>query len=98
MSLYQDNKFVEVEEVNQAVQQWRKENDQVAQFYDECCTTKPDAVESSADVYRIYETWAKNNDINKLLTQNLLTNRLRQFGIKTKKKSGVRVLVGIKLN
>jgi putative DNA primase/helicase len=94
-SLFHDNKFTEVEEVTQAVYQWRKENDQVSQFIDDCCDTRADGYAKSANVYDAYKKWARDNGVHKYLTQNLLTNRLRQFNVRPGKKSGFRVLVGL---
>ena len=94
-SLFHDNKFTEVEEVTQAVYQWRKENDQVSQFFDDCCNTSADGYEKSAAVYDAYKNWARGNGVHKYLPQNLLTNRLRQFNVRPEKKSGSRVLVGL---
>lgn len=95
--LFRDNKFIQVQEVDQAVQQWRKENDQASLFFDDCCIYQPNSYETSAKVYDSFKAWAKRGGIYKPLDQNTLTNRLRQFKVYPKKLCGIRVLAEIKL-
>lgn len=66
--------------VKDAVDAWRKDVDQVAQFVDEVCTKKPGHLESSADMFVDYLEWAKLNGHQKTVKRITFTQRLERLG------------------
>lgn len=95
--LFVDNEFISLPEVESAKDQWRNENDQVAQFIDDCCEIDPRENLPSKDLFEAYLEWAEKNNIHKDISQNQLSNRLKRYKVKQQKIKGVRCLAGIKL-
>jgi putative DNA primase/helicase len=67
---------------------WRNENDQAAQFVDECCKPLPDHWVESAIVYRRYLDWTHEAGIQKPLNRKNLTTRLAALGYANGKGTG----------
>ncbi len=90
--LFVDNQFISLPEVESAKDQWRNENDQAAQFIEDCC--KIDSRENlpSKDLFEAYLEWASKNYVQKTISQNQLSNRLKRHKVNTEKIKGVRLL------
>jgi putative DNA primase/helicase len=63
-----------------AKQEWRLEADQVAQFVDDVCTRDAGAKATSTEVFTAYRDWAKDNGVNKTMSQKGLRQRLTRLG------------------
>ncbi|MDA8112212.1 MAG: phage/plasmid primase, P4 family [Nitrospiraceae bacterium] len=79
-----------------AVEAWKRDVDQVAQFLDECMTLGAGLSMKTVDLYNTYRSWAIESGIKKLLGKKGLVQRLDKFGVKPGKVQGARGVWGIK--
>lgn len=90
--------FTECDSERMAKQDWRKDADQAAQFFEEQCIGSTEAKTPSKEVYKRYVEWAADSGIRKTLNKNNLTRRLMRLGVMPCKGSGGgRMLAGIQL-
>lgn len=90
--------FTEPPSSIQAKETWRKEEDHVSQFIDECCEFVPSAKEASKALYSAYRNWAEEQGMRHIIDQNSLTSRLLGKGFKKHRLSGgVRAISGLRL-
>ena len=82
--------------VENATNEYRSENDAFGLFVDECCERGPDYWVSSADLYRAYSTWTKEQK-RYLLGRTDFADKLEKAGMESKKKSGDRGWKGLRL-
>lgn len=68
--------------------QWRSENDQAAQFVEECCNPLPGHWVESATVYQRYLDWTHEAGIHKPLNRKNLSTRLAALGYPNGKGTG----------
>ncbi|MDA1118730.1 MAG: phage/plasmid primase, P4 family [Proteobacteria bacterium] len=75
---------------------WRSENDQTAQFIDECCAALPGHRIESAVVYRQYRNWTEDAGIQRPLNRKNFSTRLAALGYANGKgTNGVRQIFGL---
>lgn len=80
----------------EALNQWRVEADQAAQFVDDCCESYPNKYTPSGELFKEYSTWADSNGIKRKLNQKNLTQRLEKLGYKRSRGAGgIRLITGI---
>jgi putative DNA primase/helicase len=82
--------------VKQAVQEYQRDEDIIADFVEECCVVHPDAKVGATQLYTVFEKWWKINVSNKIPKQ-------KRFGILfgkrfPKKKEGTYKYMGVGLN
>lgn len=90
--------FTEPPSSIQAKETWRKEEDHVSQFVDECCDFSPNAKEASKELYAAYRNWAEEQGVRHIQDHNSFTSRLLTKGLKKDRMSkGVRAISGLRL-
>ena len=67
------------EAVKAATESYKKEQDTLAEFIEECCEKKPETETSKADVYKAYVKWAEDNGEHPM-KQRTLTTALEERG------------------
>ena len=88
--------FTKVESSEQAKKEWRVEADQVAQFFEECCSLDPNQEVGSGILYNNYIAWANSAGINKTLIRKNFTNRVERLGVtKGRGSGGTRMMHGV---
>ncbi len=94
----QRGSFTEPKSSLQEKEAWRKSEDQVALFIDDCCILDAGAAAFSGDLFRAYLSWARNEGIKHTLSHKRFTARLLYSGCKKDKGTGgVRMIRGVKL-
>ena len=63
--------------VTAATQEYRADQDWLAQFIDDCCTLDPDGIAYSGKLYASYRQWAVDNGIRSPVTNTALTRTLK---------------------
>ena len=82
----------------EAINEWRKHNDQIQQFIEDCCELSHDSMTCSSDVYKAYKEWASENGVSMVCSHIGLTQRLKNLDVTLRKgPCGVRMLIGIRL-
>lgn len=81
-----------------AVQNWRRDVDQVLSFLTECMVRESGARTSSAEAYRLYRGWAEESGIMRIIGRNAFTKRLEAHGWAESGKGtgGTRTLYGLR--
>jgi putative DNA primase/helicase len=97
--LCRHDQFTECPSSNQALNLWRIEADQAAQFVEDCCDPETSASTSSGELFRAYVDWAESNGIRHKLAHKTLTQRLDRLGYKPLRKGagGTRTISGLSL-
>jgi putative DNA primase/helicase len=82
----------------EAVQNWKRDSDQVLTFLEEDMVREPGARMTSADVYLAYQTWAKGAGQQRPVSRNSLTRRIKvlRWAEDGKGAAGERHLYGIR--
>ena len=95
--LFERESLTEPPSSREAVDGWRRDSDQVAAFVDEEMVLEPGASITSKEVYSIYQEWAKESGIRKLLGRKNFTLRLSNMGVEAAKGTGgTRLLHGLR--
>ena len=95
--LFERGSLTEPPSSREAVDGWRRDSDQVAAFVDEEMVLEPGASITSKEVYSIYQEWAKESGIRKLLGRKNFTLRLSNMGVEMAKGTGgTRLLWGLR--
>ena len=89
--------FTEPSSTAEAKEQWRLEADQVAQFVEECCERPPEGSEPIGSLYIMYEAWAKEERIARLLGKKGFRDRLTGLGFGSDRNNDARLVTGIKV-
>jgi putative DNA primase/helicase len=97
--LYRHDQFTECPSSNEAINLWRMEADQAAQFVEDCCETEAGSSTASGELFRAYVAWADSNGIRHKLAHKTLTQRLDRLGYKHLRKGagGTRTISGLSL-
>lgn len=92
--------FTECASSNEALNLWRLEADQAAQFVDECCNREIGASTASGEIFKAYIVWAESNGIRHKLAQKTLSQRIDRLGFKLIRKGagGKRTISGLSLS
>ncbi len=92
------NSFTTPSSCKAALDEWRKQSDQILQFIEERCDLDNENMTISGDLYKAYQAWAMDNGIHQKCGHCNFTQRLEKSGVRTSKgTNGVRMLQGIKL-
>lgn len=70
---------------------WRRGADQVAQFFEACCTAGHEHETLASAVYQAYRTWAISNGHHHLLASNAFGMRMGKLGHSSRKKESANV-------
>jgi P4 family phage/plasmid primase-like protien len=91
--------FTECPSSNEALNLWRMEADQAAQFVEDCCEPEADSSTASGELFKAYVAWAESNGIRHKLAHKTLTQRLDRLGYKPLRKGagGTRTISGLSL-
>lgn len=91
--------FTECPSSNEALNLWRMEADQAAQFVEDCCEPEAGNSTASGELFRAYVAWADSNGIRHKLAHKTLTQRLDRLGYKHLRKGagGTRTITGLSL-
>jgi len=97
--LNQNRCFTECPSSNEALNLWRMEADQAAQFVEDCCEPEAGSSTASGELFRAYVTWADSNGIRHKLAHKTLTQRLDRLGYKHLRKGagGTRTISGLSI-
>lgn len=79
-----------------AVDQWKKDADQVASFIDDEMILEAGSSMKTGDLYQKYRLWAVESGIRRILGKKGLVTRLEKFGIVPGKVDGARGVHGIR--
>lgn len=91
----QQGQFTSPPSVRAAVEAWRTDVDQVAQYAEEFLTKKPGHQEHSVDLYLDFLEWAKLNGHQKTVKRNTFSQRLVRLGATLQRGSkGERMIEG----
>ena len=82
--------------VDAATDAYRREQDQVARFVEECCTRDASATARNADLHNAYTAWANAHELL-VIAPRELGNALSRLGFATGKSNGHRVRKGLSL-
>jgi putative DNA primase/helicase len=97
--LFKNNSFTTSPSSIKAINEWKLEADQVAQFVADQCTLKNNATISSGELYKEYKAWAYEVGIQKTLGQKNFTTRLIRLGCSMGRGTGgARQILGITFN
>ena len=95
--VYERGSLTEPKSSREAVDSWRRDSDQVAAFVEEEMILEPGASIASKEAYSIYQEWAKESGIRKLLGRKNFTLRLSNMGVvPSKGTGGTRLLHGLR--
>ncbi len=95
--VYERGTLTEPKSSREAVDGWRRDSDQVSAFVEEEMILEPGASITSKEAYSIYQEWAKESGIRKLLGRKNFTLRLSNMGVETAKGTGgTRLLWGLR--
>ncbi len=85
--------------IEAATQEYRDGMDPLADFMDDCCTIDPASWTGTTDLWKAYETWAKENSESHPLTRPAFVNRMEKRGLQRDRigKNRDRVWLGINL-
>ncbi|WP_437558792.1 DNA primase family protein [Acidithiobacillus sulfuriphilus] len=81
-----------------AVDQWKRDSDQVLTFLEEEIIREPGAKITSAEIYSLYQSWAQSAGIQRPVNRKNFTTRVEALGWATAGKStgGTRCLWGVR--
>lgn len=97
--LYKNKSFTASASSNQAINDWKLEADQVAQFIADKCKLEKGASTSSLGLYSSYREWSSEAGIRKVLGRKNFTGRLIRLGCSLERGTGgTRKIQGIKVN
>lgn len=97
--LYKNKSFTVSASSDQAINDWRLEADQVAQFIADQCKLEGGALTSSFGLYSSYKAWSSDAGIRKVLGRKNFTGRLIRLGCTLERGAGgERKIQGIKIN
>jgi putative DNA primase/helicase len=94
---WQKEGLKEPEKVRRATEQYRAEQDLIADFIGECCTLDPKVRIKASDLYEAYKRWCESNG-EQVLTQRAFADRLTERGIARVKIGGVHYRQGMGLH
>ncbi|MDD5702377.1 MAG: phage/plasmid primase, P4 family, partial [Dehalococcoidales bacterium] len=96
--LWQREGLKDPQEVIEATAEYRKDQDLIAQFLEDCCIRTPDAEVTKKDFKAAYQKWCTESSI-KAMSDKELKQRLQVFGIKDGFNSTktARVWTGVRL-
>jgi putative DNA primase/helicase len=96
-SLHMDNQFTEPQSSIAAKEAWNQDVDQVALFISERCIRGDYSVPVS-EVFNSYESWAHQAGMDKKLSKNMFSRRIKRYGVRGEDGTGGRRLFrGIQL-
>ena len=82
--------------VQDAIDKYRRDNDWLSHFFDECCELDPGLEEKSGEVYQAYRAYcARVGDFTRSTTE--FYNALDARGIRRRRTAKSNMLVGLKL-
>jgi putative DNA primase/helicase len=81
-----------------ALQEWRLEADQVAQFVDESCELGLNHEVTIGELFSKYLDWADSNGISRKLGKKGVRDRLKRLGYGETRTSAARYVTGLKLS
>ncbi len=89
----------EPERVTEAAKAYRREQDEVSDWIEECCVREIGASATAKNLYANYRDWAKRNGIPEKLqmSQKRLGLELKRLGLKGDTPGGTRIWLGIRL-
>jgi len=85
------------ERVRMAVDEYKTENDILAQFLEDATIADPTAYTKKSQVYRAYKEWARAQGISYPWSAHMLTKQMRKRGYEDKKKDGNKSWMGLAL-
>ncbi len=88
--------FTEPSSSQKRIDEWKIESNPIELFIEDSCNLTPSAYVGSSKLYDAYVKWQDGCGAIDI-TQTMLVQRLKSFGVSTGKRYGERVLVGIDL-
>ena len=96
-AIEEDFKFPVPKVVRDAIERYRKDNDWLGHFIDECCELDPAYQERSGEIYQAYRAYCSRNGEYVRSTADFY-NALDTLGVERKKRREGVILLGIRLN
>ena len=96
-AIEEDFKFPVPKVVHDAIERYRKDNDWLGHFIDECCELDPAYQERSGEIYQAYRAFCGRNGEYVRSTADFY-NALDTLGVERKKRKEGVILLGIRLN
>jgi putative DNA primase/helicase len=75
------------EEVTEATNEYRHDEDSLRDFLEECCATNENATEKCQRVYQAYSAWCEENG-ERPMSKNSLSKELKQRGFQSERGTG----------
>lgn len=94
-------RFTQSEQVNDLMESYRKDNNNVLIFVEECCTLDQDAFMLNNEAYRKYQDWCKDSGVNPMKKKSFISEIIenyREAKIRKDRRNNGRGLIGISLN
>jgi putative DNA primase/helicase len=95
--LNENLRFTKCSSSTEALNLWRMEADQAAQFVEECCEAVVGVCTASSELYQEYSKWAETVGIRQKLNRKNFSTRLDRLGYKLDRRGsgGKRVISGL---
>ena len=87
--------FTDCNTVEAAKAEWRRENDQVKQFVEECLYSKGGQDTSLENIYLAYQTWLLASGGRGALKKDTLSKRLAALGVERRRHAQGIVFIGV---
>ena len=95
--LFQQGRFSEPENIKQELERYRRDNDTVRAFVDECCIADPSNKIGKSLIYSSYRSWCMNNGYRPVSTRRFNDRLVEFLSIHEDRNGGVRQWVGVRL-
>lgn len=90
--------FTQSIQVSGLLEEYRKDNNNVLNFVDECCEFMANEFMKHSESYKRYQEWCKETGVQPLKRKNFVSEIVENFKLKRTKISGERGLLGIRLS
>lgn len=90
------NGLVYPNEIKEATESYRREQDELAEWFDECCFFDSDIKTPTSELYRSYKNWATRTNVQ-VMSQNQLGRQLKKRGFEPDRNRVGRFYLGIGL-
>jgi len=87
--------FTKSEQCDAIANEYRHDNNNVLNFFDECCAFSESSFESNEHIYRNYTSWCKDNGVSPVKKTNCIKELVENFKLTRLKTSGIRGLDGM---
>ena len=95
--LFRQGHFSESDTIKKELERYRRDNDTVRAFVDECCIADPSNKIGKSLIYSSYRSWCMNNGYRPVSTRRFNDRLVEFLSIHEDRNGGVRQWVGVRL-